>query len=345
MATGNYDRLTVLSQQGMSNTFDVVLALPTVLTIPGIPFPVPVPLSLEINVVDDSDPTAFGDQLDINIEIGFLGNFDITGTYAGVPDQSSGTADNIAVSFSIPQTLIDLIDTISGGAIILPSQVFAIIGNDVIDDPTDVLNETITLCLVSGTMIRTPKGDVPIETLSPGDYVLTPEGPKSVVFRGETTRPVVELLVTNKMPVRVRKGAFGEGLPQRDTFSTPSHAFALKGCLIESQALINDSSVSQMEAWEGSTVTYHSLELEAHHLIWANGLLTESFIELNRATGSSQTIRASWSNWSDYLALYSEAKPMDEMVMPRIPFARQLTPELRSMIGLEKEESAFALAD
>lgn len=299
---------------------------------------------LDVVATDSADPTAPGDTLQLSISLGPFGPFLVDATYAGVPEQTQGTADNIVVGFPVPLGLRIAIGILTGGAVTLPANVFAVLGNDDnLDEPVIVVGDTITLCLVAGTMIRTPDGEVPIETLRIGDQVLTPDGPRAVVFLGETTRPSFELASTGKMPIRIRKDAFGPQLPERDTYCTPSHAFALKGCLIEAQAMVNGTSVSQMDDWDGNTITYYSLELDAHHLVWANGLLSESFIELNRATGSAHSIRASWTNWSDYQALHGEPKPMDEMVMPRIPFSRQLSPELRQMVGLTQQDEAFSL--
>ena len=301
---------------------------------------------LSVTATDTTTPppeTSPGETLQLTIGIGPI-SFPVTATYAGVPQETQGTADNVVVGFSIPLAIRVAIFGLTG--FFPPANLFAVLGNDDnLNEPVIVIPEDVTLCFLAGTLIRTPDGEVPIEALKPGDRVLTPEGPQRVVFLGATTRSTFGLASTGKMPIRLQRDAFGPQLPERDTYCTPSHAFALQGCLIEAQAMVNGSTVTQLQDLHENTVSYYSLELDAHHLIWANGLLSESFIELSRPTGSTQSIRASWNNWPAYRGLHGEARPMAELVMPRIPFSRQLTPELRGMIGLVPQEQTFALVD
>lgn len=45
--------------------------------------------------------------------------------------------------------------------------------------------------------------------------------------------------------------------------------------------------------------------------------------------------RVAWDNYADYVALYGEGGTMRELELPRIPFARQLPPALRELIGAQ----------
>jgi hypothetical protein len=185
---------------------------------------------------------------------------------------------------------------------------------------------------MSGTLINTPSGEVPIETLKQGDLVLTPTGPQSIKFLGKTTRKASELKLHAKMPIRINKGSMGSHLPIRDTYCTPSHAFAVDNCLVEARALINNESITNIEKWPDIVpIIYFSVELDEHQLVWANGLLTETYYSNWTSTGFS---REAWDNYSTYLELYQESRPMNELPMARIPFARQLPLRIREQLSL-----------
>jgi hypothetical protein len=212
-------------------------------------------------------------------------------------------------------------------------------------------------CLAAGTLIRTPFGNRPVEELQIGDLVLTPDGPQPLKFLGISTRHVNTLKATGRMPIRIQAGVFGDNLPSADIYCTPSHAFALGDCLVEAQALINGQSIYQLEELseydqrhqykQGSPLaehkevamamvmadsfTYYSLEFEQHVLVWANDLLTESYLPTYR---DGELTRLAWNNYDNYLSLYESSETMDELPMPRIPFSRQLPQRIREQFGL-----------
>jgi hypothetical protein len=185
---------------------------------------------------------------------------------------------------------------------------------------------------MAGTQIATPEGERGVQYLKPGDLVLTPDGPKAIKFLGRTTRKVEDLIALDKMPVRISKDAFGSQLPSRDTYCTPSHAFAVDDCLVEARALVNNDSIIKIEKWPDIVpIIYFSIELDEHQLVWANGLLTETYYSNWTSTGFS---RAGWDNYPTYLELYKESRPMNELPMARIPFARQLPLRIREQLSL-----------
>jgi hypothetical protein len=192
----------------------------------------------------------------------------------------------------------------------------------------------VTLCFLPNTLIRLADhqqkqaGDLVV-----GDLVATPEGPQAVKFIGKTTRNIFDLRETGRMPVRIEAGALGELGPDATLHCTPSHAFHIKGSLVEAQALINGTTIQQLIDWDELLITYISIELEDHQLIWANGLLAETYYANWRSDGFS---RQSWDNYDQYLELYGESESMQELAMPRIPFARQLPAELRLMLQLNE---------
>lgn len=209
----------------------------------------------------------------------------------------------------------------------------------VFDSSGDVIAANFVLCLLPETLIKLADhqlkkaGDLEI-----GDLLATSSGPKPVKFIGRTTRNLIELRKSARMPVHISAGSLGDLGPEHSIHCTPSHAFYIKGSLVEAQALVNGSTVTQLDDWNEFTITYISIELEDHSLVWANGLLTETYFANWRNNGFS---RQSWDNYDQYLELYGESNGMKELDMPRIPFARQLPAELRLMLQLNESNQAL----
>jgi hypothetical protein len=197
----------------------------------------------------------------------------------------------------------------------------------------DAINASI-LCFLAGTLIATPDGERPIESLQPGDLISTAEGPQPVRFLARSTRSIAQLQALDKMPIRINQGALGCLGPAQDTFMSPSHAIHFAGCLVEAGALINDTSIQQLNDWPDAALTYYNIELERHGLITANNLLVESYFANYRSNGFS---RDCWDNYHDYVALYGAGELMEELPLPRIPFARQIPMQLRQSLQLHED--------
>ena len=152
---------------------------------------------------------------------------------------------------------------------------------------SDVLNNvayTAPACFATGTLIDTTRGPVAVECLAIGDLVLIHDAAARGVA---ATRPVVWIghraldcrrhpCPAAVWPVRVRAGAFGEGLPRRDLLLSPDHAVHAEGVLIPVKHLINGGSVVQ-EAVD--SVVYHHIALSAHDVVLAEGLPAESYLD------------------------------------------------------------------
>jgi hypothetical protein len=141
----------------------------------------------------------------------------------------------------------------------------------------DSLALTDLACFAEGTMIATRHGDVPVERLRLGEFVVTADGGElPVVWIG--CRPVAsgrhpdpELV----WPVRVRAHAFGKERPSRDLFLSPDHAVFVADVLIPIKYLINGSSIAQIAV---DQITYYHVELPRHHVLLAEGLPIESLL-------------------------------------------------------------------
>ncbi|MBW6401499.1 Hint domain-containing protein [Roseomonas sp. HJA6] len=137
-------------------------------------------------------------------------------------------------------------------------------------------------CYVAGTRIATAGGEVPVETLKPGDTVVTADG------GGPPLRPVIwvghrkvslrrrgNLLAL--APVRITVGALADGVPHRDLCVSPDHAMFLDGRLVPAGLLVNGVTIFQ--DFHHAEVTYWHVELPAHALLVAEGALSESYLD------------------------------------------------------------------
>ncbi|SEQ17131.1 Hint domain-containing protein [Thalassovita taeanensis] len=135
-------------------------------------------------------------------------------------------------------------------------------------------------CFVAGTMIRTPEGDVPVETLEPGDLVMTrDEGAQPLRWTG--ARQVAAL--GKFAPIRIRANTFGA---HDDLYVSPLHRVLIRDSvaellfghsevLVAARDLVNDHSVVRAE---GGMVHYVHLLFDRHQVVWSAGLETESFL-------------------------------------------------------------------
>ena len=83
----------------------------------------------------------------------------------------------------------------------------------------------MNVCYLAGTLIATPSGEVPVESLRAGDVVMTRDnGPQPLVWTGTSiVTPEALDLAPNQRPLRVKTGALGGGVPRRDVDLSPQH--------------------------------------------------------------------------------------------------------------------------
>ncbi len=153
-------------------------------------------------------------------------------------------------------------------------------------------------CYCPGTRLATDHGEAPIETLRIGDLVRVASGGlEPIVWIGRRT--YARRFVAGRkeiVPVRIRAGALGGGLPRRALFVSPRHAMLVDGVLVPASLLVNGVSVTQPEP--ESDVAYLHVELNGHHLLLAEGTPAESFVD--------DDSRAMFQNCADYRALYPD---------------------------------------
>ncbi len=190
-----------------------------------------------------------------------------------------------------------------------PAQNFAI---------TDIGGTTqITVCYAAGTRIATPSGETAVEDLRAGDMVLTANGPMPVRWLGRSDvckRFADEL---RDLPVRIRAGALGEALPQRDLLVSPEHALFIESLLVQAGALVDGVTILR-ERDVPEFFSYFHVELASHELLLAEGVWAESFVD--------HVDRRHFHNWDERS---TPALPIAELPYPRVKSARQLPLGLR----------------
>jgi Hint domain len=151
-------------------------------------------------------------------------------------------------------------------------------------------------CFAEGTLIETPRGGVPIESLEPGDLVTTASGatrPVRWIGAGDVNlrrRPRPE------RPVIVRAGALAPGLPRRDLVLSPGHALFFDDALVTAGRLVNGATILRDDTRE--TITYWHFELDSHDVVHAEGVPVETYRDdanrrfLSRQKGTPLAVRA-----------------------------------------------------
>ncbi len=153
----------------------------------------------------------------------------------------------------------------------------------------------IIICFAKGTEIETSAGIRAIETLSVGDLVRTvDEGFVPLKWLGRTDLSALELRRwENLRPVRVRRGAFGPGRPDKDVVLSPNHRVLISGkmaelyfgeaeVLVPVKALVDGVMVHEVK--KCCEVSYFHLLLDGHHIVDTSGLLSESLFLDDQST-------------------------------------------------------------
>jgi len=88
-----------------------------------------------------------------------------------------------------------------------------------------------------------------------------------------------------------------------------------EGVLIQAGALVNGVSIVR-ESATPAEFTYYHIELDRHDLIFADGVLAETFVD--------NVDRMGFDNWDEHQQLYPDGNPIAEMPYPRAKAHRQV---------------------
>ena len=209
--------------------------------------------------------------------------------------------------------------------------------NELGQTATGTVDVTVTaaaLCVLRGTHIATPGGEVLVETLRIGDLVRTVSGAaRPIRWIGFGRTLITPHNRDRATPVVVRRHALGEFIPHRDLYITRGHALYLAGVLIPVEELINHRSI----AWADSprVVEYYHLELDRHDVVLAENAPVESYREADNAE--------LFLNTADRPALLPQAVPPYAPVLHEHPTVKRVWRQLSARAGrLEMETTADA---
>ena len=172
---------------------------------------------------------------------------------------------------------------------------------------TDVFLSSV--CYAAGTRILTDQGERAVETLRPGDIVITllhgQRHAEPVKWIGRrrvdlTAHPRPETIA----PIRIRRGAIADDMPRRDLVVSPDHAILIDRKLVSARQLVNGMTIRPDDAL--ASVDYLHVELSAHAILLAEGLPAESYLD----TGN----RGFFANCGATLGLHPDL--CDEMDYP-----------------------------
>ena len=210
----------------------------------------------------------------------------------------AGASDGFAIQWKASSTSTELAShgTLSGFSFVSSDVPAAVFGNSVFYPGTPVLTTFVYTgeplvgagfqftatpeCFRAGTRILTERGEVAVEALRVGDRVRTALGGAMEPITWIGRREVDCARHPNPRevwPVRVAAGAFGAGRPHADLFLSPRHAVYVNEVLIPIRHLINGSTITQVPM---DQVTYYHIELPQHDVLLAQGLPSESFLDV-----------------------------------------------------------------
>ena len=176
--------------------------------------------------------------------------------------------------------------------------------------------EKVIPCFTPGTLIVTDRGDVAVEALRPGDLVMTRDnGLQPLRWIGQRRLSLADLIVQPRLrPVRIAKGALGDGLPQRDMKVSPQHRMLVEGWRAEmlfgeAEVLVAATHLTGLAGVEQvltGGVTYVHIMFDQHEIVLADGTWSESFQPAQRMLDGMDD-----AQHEEMLAIFPELAGMD----------------------------------
>jgi hypothetical protein len=162
-----------------------------------------------------------------------------------------------------------------------------------------------TLCYLRGTAIRTPSGDVPVESLRIGDLVITRfGGVQPIKWIGRQCYDIRFLRHNrDKIPVTIAAEALGCGLPVHDLLVSPGHSVLLGDTLVLARDLINGVSICQdfgTTQPDQVVADYYQIELAAHDCVLAEGAWAETYADAPGLRAQFHNVREFYELYPDY---------------------------------------------
>jgi hypothetical protein len=155
---------------------------------------------------------------------------------------------------------------------------------------SDTCQVVPVVCYAKGTLILTKQGFIPIEYIKVGDKV----GTRGRIYKNkliskeenikiEQVKWVTNFKVSNlnskTRPICIQKDALKKNCPFKDLYVSPCHSLLINGKMVLAKNMVNETTIYQDN--KCNNVEYYHLECENHSAIIANGVLTESYLDVN----------------------------------------------------------------
>lgn len=145
------------------------------------------------------------------------------------------------------------------------------------------------VCYAKGTLILMEDGFVPIEDIGVGDMVMTKGKIVKNRFVEKNAEPCLEPVTwvgkfkvnelnNQSRPVCIKKYTFNKHYPFKDLYVSPNHSLLFKGRMVLAKHILNGETIYQDRECE--SVEYYHLECKHHCAIFANGVLSESYLDV-----------------------------------------------------------------
>ena len=194
--------------------------------------------------------------------------------------------DRLILTGAAPYRLRDVVEDSDGNGIDGTVEFLDADGN-VTGSLTFTNIEEIVPCFTPGTLIATPKGEVPVEHLKAGDRVITRDnGIQEIRWTGQKALGWHDLAANPHLkPVLIRQGSLGNGLPERDMMVSPNHRMLVANdrtalyfdeheVLVSAKHLVASQGIQSVDS---VGTTYIHFMFDRHEVVLGNGAWTESF--------------------------------------------------------------------
>lgn len=157
---------------------------------------------------------------------------------------------------------------------------------DIIEIGIDSVSSAV-VCFAAGTQVATPTGPRKVEDLRAGDEVATRDGQlrRVVATHARHIRPIELYRETRLLPVEIKAGALGAGLPDRDLQVSRQHRILIASriarricgaeeVLIPAFRLVGLPGIDVARTIQ--PISYHHILLDSHEIVLANGAPAET---------------------------------------------------------------------
>ena len=246
------------------------------------------------NGLPDPDTTLVINGVSMAFTVEFSGNLPSTNKLSNVNGQDLRGSPIVVITTANGQRYFFLTDSTSQATMdAFPNGAHGIVSVTSNGGP-------VLLCFVAGTLIATPEGERPVQSLRPGDLVLTEDGAAPLRWLGHRRVSALDLARHPDLrPVIVPPGMFGPGQPHAALGLSPQHRIVVDGWQVT--LLFGEDAVfmpalhllggAVRRSLQRGPVDYYHLLFDRHEILRSNGLRTESFQPGGRAMAPGSDAR------------------------------------------------------